>query len=136
MLVGAPATGEWSTTKLPSAEDTKAWQIALAEAAKGKGPLAPAVFDDGSGHKTQNIPDLVIEYGRDNNTGASNPNRAATALAVFGNEKEQPQGAVFLDRATNTATVMQFNPQTGSLVSTYRFNDVDGNVPYHLDGTQ
>jgi hypothetical protein len=115
--------------KLPSAEDTKAWQTALAEAAKGKGPLTPAIFDasDGSGHETQ-IPDLVIAYGRDDNSGASNPNRGATALAVYGDEKEQPQGAVFVDRATNTATVMQFNPQTGSLVSSYTFHDVGGNV--------
>jgi hypothetical protein len=118
-----------ATTKLPSAEDTKAWQTALAEAAKGKGPLTPAVFyaENRSRHETQ-IPDLVIEYGRDNNTGPDSPNPAATALAVYGNEREQPQGAVFADRATNTATVMQFNPPTGSLVSSYTFHDVGGNV--------
>jgi hypothetical protein len=129
-LGGATTDGSESTMKLPSAEDTKAWQTAFAEAAKGRGPLTPAIFDgeDGSGHETQ-IPDLVIAYGRDDNSGASNPNPGATALAVYGNEKEQPLGAVFVDRATNTATVMQFNPQTGSLVSSYTFHDVAGNVP-------
>jgi hypothetical protein len=130
----ATAVESGSPTNLPPAMDTKAWQTALAkattlaEAKEGGGPLTPAVFYDGAGNTTKSTPGMVIEFGRDSNTGADNPNRAATALVVFPDEKGQPQGAVFLDKATNTATSMQFNTH-GSLVSSYTFEDKGGNVP-------
>jgi Transposase len=48
ITAGAATSGQSvSTTDLPSATDTKAWQTTLAEAVKGKGPLTPAgIYDD------------------------------------------------------------------------------------------
>jgi hypothetical protein len=48
ITAGAATSGQSvSTTDLPSATDTKAWQTTLAEAVKGKGPLTPAgLYDD------------------------------------------------------------------------------------------
>jgi hypothetical protein len=133
--VGAPTTGEsGSTMKLPSAEDTKAWQTALATAAQGKGPLTPAVFEN-NGYKSP-TGYQVIEYGHDDSAGYKYS--AATALAVFGN-RAGPEGTLFLDRANNTATLTSVDPLNGrpdSAPETVR--DVGGHlvVPAGLQGQE
>jgi hypothetical protein len=134
---GATTDGSGSTTILPSALDTKAWQTALAEADKGKGPLTPAAFDY-NGYKNPPTGYQVIQYGHDNNTGTADPHGAATALAVFG-DSAGPQGIVFLDRATNTATVTYVDPRTGRPASAPEtIKDVAGNlvVPPGLKGDE
>jgi hypothetical protein len=76
-----------------------AWKTALAEAAKGKGPLTSA-FPSNIGPTGCD----VVRTGHDHGY--------TTSLAVFGNATG-PQGMVFVDPYTKEATVTHLNPLTG-----------------------